>query len=72
MENIMETKHWKLPYQTGWVYADRSEDTPVVSLTLINRDDGTRHTLTTFGAEHIRHLADIFTAAANFVEGAES
>lgn len=69
MENIMETKHWKLPNRTGWVYADRSDpEMPVMSLKI----DATRQTLTAYGAEHIRHLADIFTAAADFVEGAES
>lgn len=68
----METKHWNLPYRHGWVHADRNEDTPVMSLTLINRDDGTRHTLTTYGAEHIRQLANIFSAAADFAEGAEN
>ena len=68
----METKRWNLPNRTGWVYADRSEDTPVMSLTLVSPEDDSRRTLTAFGAEHIRYLADIFTAAADFAEGAES
>lgn len=69
----METKRWNLPNRTGWVYADRSDsEMPIMSLTLINKDDRTRHTLTAYGVEHIRHLADIFTAAADFAEGAES
>ena len=72
MENNMETKYWKLPNRTGWVYADRSEDTPVMSLTLVSPEDDSRRTLTAFGAEYIRHLADIFPAAADFAEGAES
>lgn len=68
----MQTKQWNLPNKTGWVYADRSEDTPVMSLTLVSPEDNSRRTLTAFGTEHIRHLANIFNAAANFVEGAES
>jgi len=69
----MENKRWNLPYRNGWIYADRSEpELPVMSLTLINKEEGMRHTLSTYGARDIRHLADILTAAADFAEGAES
>lgn len=68
----METKHWNLPYQNGWLRADRSEGIPVLSLTLINKAEGKRHTLTVHGAEHIRHLADMFAAAADFAEGVDT
>lgn len=68
----MQTKQWNLPNKTGWVYADKSEDTPVMSLTLVSPEDNSRRTLTAFGTEHIRYLANIFNAAANFIEGAES
>lgn len=66
------SRRWNLPNRTGWVYADKSEDTPVMSLTLVSPEDDSRRTLTAFGAEHIRHLADIFAAAADFIEGGES
>lgn len=65
-------KRWNLPNRAGWVYADKSEDTPVMSLTLVSPEDDSRRTLTAFGAEYVRHLADIFAAAADFIEGGES
>ena len=70
--NNPRSRRWYLPNRAGWVYADKSEDTPVMSLTLVSPEDDSRRTLTAFGAEYIRHLADIFTAAADFIEGGES
>lgn len=67
----METKRWNLPYREGWITAERGAGVPVMALTLVNEDEQTLHTLTAYGAEYIRHLADIFTAVANFAEGTD-
>lgn len=69
--NNPHSKRWNLPNRAGWVYVDRSEDTPVMSLTLVNPENDTLRTLTAFGTNYIRHLADVFTAAAAFAEGGE-
>lgn len=68
----MQTKRWNLPYRNGLVRVDRRGGIPAMSLTLINKDEGTLHIMNAYGTEHIRHLADIFAAAADFAEGRES